>query len=92
MPGGYFHSPCGMTQHYPYYPAMHGYYYLYPYHYAHVPQHQAFMARMGLDQRNPYSNDLFRTLYAEYRAGERGRTLERPAAPETWRPLPVLSR
>jgi hypothetical protein len=89
---GYFRSPCGMVQHYPYYPAMHGYYYLHPYHYTHVPAHQAFMARAGVDPRNPYSNDLFKTLYAEYRAGERGRTLDRPPPPESTQPLPTWPR
>jgi hypothetical protein len=90
--GGYFHSPCGMVQHYPYYPPMHGYYYLHPYHYTHVPAHQAFMARAGVDPRNPYSNDLFKTLYAEYRAGERGRTLDRPPPPESTPQLPTWPR
>ncbi len=89
---GYFRSPCGMVQHYPYYPAMHGYYYLHPYHYTHVPAHQAFMARAGVDPRNPYSNDLFKTLYVEYRAGERGRTLDRPPPPESTQPLPTWPR
>lgn len=89
-PGGYFHSPCGMSQHYPYYPAMHGYYYLIPYNYPHVPQHQAFMARMGVDPRNPYSNDAFRTLYAEYRAGERGRGPT--PTPDNSRQLPAWPR
>ncbi len=81
-----------MPQHYAYYPAMHGYYYMHPYHYAQVPQHQAFMARAGVDPRNPYSNDLFRTLYAEYRAGERARTVERPINRESWRPSPAWNR
>ena len=90
-PAGYFRSPCGMSQHYPYYPAMHGYYYLIPYNYPHVPQHQAFMARMGVDPRNPYSNDVFRTLYAEYRAGERGRG-QTPPPDTNPRQLPAWPR
>ena len=33
-------SPCNMLPHYPYFPAMHGYYYFRPYHHSHVAQQQ----------------------------------------------------
>ncbi len=57
-----------MPQHYPYYPPMHGYYYFRPYHYTHVPTQQGFATQFGVDPRNPYSNDFFKVVYAEYRA------------------------
>jgi len=60
----------GMPQHYPYYPPLHGYYYFCPYHYSHVPAHQDFAGRIGIDPRNPYANDFFKMVYAEYRASQ----------------------
>ena len=60
----------GMPQHYAYYPPMHGYYYFHPYHYSHVPAHQDFAGRIGIDPRNPYANDFFKTVYAEYRSSQ----------------------
>lgn len=63
---------CDMPLHYAYYPPMHGYYYLHPYHHSHIPAHQAIAARLGMDPRNPYSNDFFKLIYAEYRASQRG--------------------
>jgi hypothetical protein len=57
-----------MPQHYPYYPPMHGYYYFRPYNYMHVPTQQAYATQFGVDPRNPYSNDFFKVVYAEYKA------------------------
>lgn len=65
-----------MPMHYPYYPPLHGYYYFHPYHPSHVAAHQAFVARFGVDPRNPYCNDFFRTIYAEYRASQHERVGE----------------
>lgn len=72
-----------MPQHYPYYPPMHGYYYFHPYHYAHVPAQQAFASQFGVDTRNPYSNDFFKVVYAEYKA-----SLLRPLEEPTGAPVP----
>ena len=57
-----------MPQHYSYYPPMHGYYYFRPYHYTHVPTQRGFATQFGVDPRNPYSNDFFKVVYAEYKA------------------------
>jgi hypothetical protein len=72
-----------MPQHYVYYPPMHGYYYLHPYHYTHVPAHQAFGTRSGVDPRNPYSNDFFKVVYAEYKS-----SLVRPTTEPIGTPVP----
>ncbi len=72
-----------MPQHYVYYPPLHGYYYFHPYHYAHVPAQQAFTSQFGVDPRNPYSNDFFKVVYAEYKA-----SLIRPAAEPIGTPQP----
>lgn len=61
-----------LPQHYAYYPAMHGYYYFYPYNPMHVPTQQAFASQFGMDPRNPYANDVFKVVYAEYKAAQEG--------------------
>ena len=61
---------CGLPMHLPYYPSLHGYYYFHPYHPSHIAEHQAFVAQFGVDPRNPYSNDFFQAIYAEYRASQ----------------------
>jgi len=61
-------STCDMYQHRPYFPPMHGYYYFHPYHPSHVARQQAFAASFGGDPRNPYSNDVFKNVYADYKA------------------------
>lgn len=60
-----WHSTCNMTQHYPYFPPMHGYYYFRPYNHAHIPRHQMWVESWGGDRLNPYSNEIFQTIYAE---------------------------
>lgn len=72
-----------MPQHYVYYPPMHGYYYFHPYHHTHVPAQQAFTSQFGVDTRNPYSNDFFKVVYAEYKA-----SLLRPASEPIGTPVP----
>ena len=67
-----------LPQHYAYFPAMHGYYYFYPYHPMHIPSQQAFASQFGMDPRNPYANDFFKVVYAEYKAAQEGS----PGAPE----------
>lgn len=55
---------------------MHGYYYFHPYHHSHVAMQQAFAASYGGDPRNPYSNDIFKLIYADYRASQRVQPVE----------------
>ncbi len=64
-------STCNMMQHHAYFPAMHGYYYFRPYHHAHIAEQQQSVAGWGGDPRNPYANEIFKKVYAEYKA-ERG--------------------
>ena len=59
-------SRCQMHQHYPYYPAMHGYYYFRPYNHSMIPEQQQMAAEWGEDPRHPYANDLFQIVYADY--------------------------
>lgn len=61
-----------LPQHYAYFPAMHGYYYFCPYNPMHVPTQQAFATQFGMDPRNPYANDFFKVVYAEYKAAQEG--------------------
>ena len=57
---------CQMHLHYPYYPAMHGYYYFRPYHPRHVREQQGVAALWGEDPRVPYANAVFQRVYAQY--------------------------
>jgi hypothetical protein len=82
-PGGGGSWGFDMPQHYVYYPPMHGYYYFHPYHYTHVPAQQGFTSQFGVDTRNPYSNDFFKVVYAEYKA-----SLIRPASEPIGTPPP----
>jgi hypothetical protein len=82
--GGHWgHWGYDMPQHYVYYPPMHGYYYFHPYHYSHVPAQQAFASTFGVDTRNPYSNDFFKVVYAEYKS-----SLVRPSTEPIGTPVP----
>lgn len=71
-------STCDMGQRYPYFPPMHGYYYFRPYHPSHVRTHQALVQTWGEDPANPYANQIFKTVYAEYKA--EGQAPTAPAA------------
>ncbi len=64
----WLHGTCDMPPRYPYFPSMHGYYYFRPYHQMHVMQQQAVVIGWGGDARNPYGNEIFKKVYAEYRA------------------------
>lgn len=86
---GYFQGSGNMPQHYAYFPAMHGYYYFHPYHYTQVVADQEFVSSFGGDRRNPYSNDFFKVIYAEYRAAEREGSPEPIATPL---PAPIPSK
>jgi hypothetical protein len=63
-----------MPQHHAYFPVLHGYYYFRPYHPSHIPLHQQRVAGWGEDPRNPYSNDIFRRVYADYWAERSSQT------------------
>lgn len=80
-PRFFFNNAGGMPQHYPYYPAMHGYYYFHPYHHAHVPPQQTFASQWGVDPRNPYANDFFKVIYAEVKESHDQPPEHVPAAP-----------
>ena len=58
----YCHSSCDMPQHMAYHPESHGYYYLKPYNYQHLPMHQQFVASFGGDRRNPYDTRILDNL------------------------------
>jgi hypothetical protein len=60
-------SACQLSPHYMYFPSLHGYYYLRPYHHSQVRQHQALALQWGEDSRVPYANKVFQKVYAEYR-------------------------
>ncbi len=74
-------SPCDMVQHSPYYPAMHGNYYFRPYNAYRILQHQQAAVAWGEDPRNPYSNDVFRRVYAKMKEQGAGPDVEEPPAP-----------
>jgi hypothetical protein len=85
----YFRSFGDMPPHYPYYPEMHGYYYFRPYNYVHVPQQQEFVGSYGGDRRDPYSHELFKVIYAEFKATLREKTPEvMPGAGSAVTPFP----
>ncbi len=86
------HGIYDMPQHYPYYPPMHGYYYFHPYHYTHVPAQQAFASQFGADPRNPYSNDFFKVVYAEYKASLLRGAPEQIGAPPAESPADTIKK
>jgi hypothetical protein len=73
---------CRMPQHHPYFPSLHGYYYFRPYNYSQIAQQQAFVAGYGGDPRNPFANEVFKRVLAEYRA----QSAQGPAAPKPLAP------
>ncbi|MCA9176309.1 MAG: hypothetical protein KDB14_17605 [Planctomycetales bacterium] len=54
-----------MPQHHRYSAVDHGNYYFRPYNYRHIRVHQEAVTSWGGDPRNPYSNEIFETIYAE---------------------------
>lgn len=64
--GGYLHR--NNFPHYAYFPCDHGYYYFHPYNVSHIPLHQSIATSWGIDPRNPYSNEIFQKVYAQYEA------------------------
>jgi hypothetical protein len=75
---------CDMPQHIPYYPPAHGNYYFRPYSVAQLARQQAMVVSWGGDPRNPYSNEIFRQVYAEM-------DTETIAAPESDATPPAIS-
>ena len=59
---------CEMSQHYHYYPEMHGYYYLRPYNWTLISEQEQATAGWGEDPRNPWGRQVFERVYAEYLA------------------------
>jgi len=55
-----------MPQHHRYFPRSHGYYYFRPYNYHSIQFHRDAVTRYGGDPRNPYSNRVFKDIYAEF--------------------------
>lgn len=70
--GGYLQR--NAIPHYAYFPCDHGYYYFHPYNVSHIALHQSIATSWGIDARNPYSNEIFQKVYAQYEA-------EQPKAP-----------
>jgi hypothetical protein len=77
----FLNDSSGMPQHFAYYPAMHGYYYFHPYHHTHVVYEQQFASQFGMDPRNPHANDVFKMVYAEYKASQDAGVEQVPTSP-----------
>ncbi len=75
---------CDMPQHIPYYPPAHGNYYFRPYSVAQLARQQAMVVSWGGDPRNPYSNAIFKQVYAEM-------GMETIEVPESDATLPAIS-
>ena len=72
-------AACLMSQHHAYFPPMHGYYYFRPYHHSHVRQQQALVGSWGGNIAHPYANEIFETVYQQYKA-EQTSQREQPEA------------
>jgi hypothetical protein len=72
--GGCIHNTCNMPQHHRYFPQAHGYYYFRPYNSHYIRIHQSAATRYGAPQWNPYSNEIFNDIYAEFERAEAERT------------------
>jgi hypothetical protein len=72
-------SPCNMSQHYPYWPKDHGYYYFRPYHMARVCQQRDIAEGWGEDPRNPYDHKVFDRVYEAIAAEAAANAEELPA-------------
>lgn len=67
--GDFFWKTTGdMSQHMPYFPNAHGYYYFAPYNLIHVQQQQEMTARWGQDPRNTQDNRYFERIYQDQEA------------------------
>ena len=62
------YSPGNMPQHFPYVAQPKNYYYLRPYNWFHIPDHQNEVTLYGGDPRHPYANNLFKEIYEEIEA------------------------
>lgn len=63
------HSPGNMPQHLQQKFKYSGYYYLRPYNWFQIREHQAEVANYGEDPRNPYANKVFAEVYREMHLG-----------------------
>lgn len=59
------HAPGNMMLHLPYHTANMRYYYFRPYNYMHIAEQQAEAVSIGLPPGQPYSNAVFKQVYAE---------------------------
>lgn len=64
---GLIGSTCTMSQHHYYYNPMSRYYYFHPYHHSHVRSHQMFGQLWGEHPANPYANQVFESVFQQYR-------------------------
>ena len=78
--GPWFCGTCDMPQHHPYSPPLHGYYYFRPYHPSHLREQQQFVAGWGGDVRNPYDNEIFKTVRAQRSTNDVPRPVVSPKA------------
>ena len=63
-----------MPPHYPYYPEMHGLLLFPTLQLRTRAAQQEFVGSYGGDRRDPYSNELFKVIYAEFKATLREKT------------------
>ncbi len=63
------HSPGNMPQHLPQVFKYSEYYYLRPYNWFHIREHQEEVANYGEDPRNPYANKVFAQVYRDMHLG-----------------------
>jgi hypothetical protein len=75
-------SPCNMSQHYPYWPKDHGYYYFRPYNMVHVSIQRDVAASWGEDPRNPYAHAVFDRVYSALNAEEAAKAEVLPPSDE----------
>ena len=59
---------CEMPQHYSYYPEMHGYYYFRLYNGTMIPGHLRTATQWGENPNDPWGNQVFEQVYADYLA------------------------
>lgn len=61
-----WHPPGNMLPHLPYCAEPKTYYYFRPYNYQHIAQHQDTAQTWGAARHAPYSNEMFKEVYAEF--------------------------
>ena len=64
----WLNSSFDMPPHYAYFPPMHGYYYFRPYSPQDWAKQRGAVEKWGGNPLNPYANQIFQAVYAEYKA------------------------